>query len=259
MISVVIPFKDAEKYLPRCLNSLTSQEGDFEFIFVDDDSTDNGRDIVDSNDDHRIVITDNVKAKGVGGARNTGVAIASGDWVTFLDADDELLPNAYETFTKGIAEDPFANIIQFNHLRYYAQIDKTAFKYANNGGAYDCDNLPKCWYGVWNKLYNADFLKGVKFNEKLNYGEDGLFILDCLAKDNYIHHAGYNDTTVKHYFDNPKSLSKSKKETDLFKYVKELEAFIKKHKSPTIRWTACKVLSDEWKSISFKTIIGKQK
>ena len=255
MISVIIPFKDAAEWLPRCADSLKSQPGDFEFLFVNDGSTDDGPCIIEDYDE-RFILLDNERKPGVSGARNTGIEHAQGEWITFLDADDAMLPNAYKIFTRAIRDDDRANIHQFNHRRYYALSDKTAFKYVNDVGVYSLERLPKTWFGVWNKLYRAELLKDVRYNEKLNYGEDGLFILACLAKDNYIHHASRESATVLHCFVNPHSLSKHRDEKLLFKYVREMEAFLRKQKDPVMRQTICQIMSDEWKSKRFMEIVG---
>lgn len=253
MISVIIPFYNAGEWIGRLVDSC-KQEGDFEFIFVNDGSTDGSEELITGDD--RFAVLNNEHKKGVSGARNTGIFYADGEYITFVDADDMMLPDAYSVYTKAIAEDERANLYQFNHYRYYPTIGKTAFKYLNDGGVYSSTNLPKMWFSVWNKLYSADLIKRMKFNEKLNYGEDGLFILECLAKDDYLYHAGRNDSTIKHCFDNPHSLSKTKDEAKLFKYIRELENFTRKQKSPEIRQACCKILSDEWKSPRFMELIG---
>lgn len=254
MISVIVPFKDAAPWLPKCVNSLRQQAGDFEFLFVNDGSTDGGDTLIPFDD--RFILIDNEHKPGVSGARNTGIDHATGEWITFLDADDFMLPNAYKIFMRAVRDDERANIHQFNHRRYYALSDKTAFKYANDGGVYSLEHLPKVWFGIWNKLYRADFLNDVYFNEKLIYGEDGLFVLACLVKDNYIHHALREAATVTHCFVNKNSLSKHRDEKLLFKYVREMESFLRKQKDPIVRQTICQIMSDEWKSKRFMQIIG---
>ena len=218
-ISVIVPYWNAEKWVGRCCDSLLSQDGDFEFIMVNDHSTDNSEGVVRIKQGDRFVMLTNKHGKGVSGARNTGIDHATGEWVTFLDADDELLPNAYDTFTAVIKADHRANIHQLNHLRYYAKANNTVLKYANNAGVYCIGKLPQAWFGVWNKLYKREFLDGVRYAEGLQYGEDGLFILECLAKDNYIHHADKDVVAVKHRFDNAQSLSHVKTADDVYKQI----------------------------------------
>ena len=129
-ISVIVPYHNAAPWLVRCLNSLTDNEGDFEFILVNDRSDDAGPSIVRQYAaiDERFVILDNERGPGVSGARNTGLDICSGDWITFLDADDKYIESAYKTFVRAINANRMAAVIQFNHLRHYSQINKTVLK-----------------------------------------------------------------------------------------------------------------------------------
>ena len=224
MISVIIPYYNAALWIKRCIDSLVSQSGDFEFIFVNDHSEDNGEEIAKQNADDRCVFLQNQFTKGVSGARNTGIAYARGEYLTFLDVDDEFLPNAYQKFTKILYMN--VNIYQFNHLRYYTRINKLAFKFWNDEGWYNLNALPQAWYGVWNKLFKTSFVKDIKFDESLQYGEDGLFILNCLIKDNSIYHACKDDTIVKHRFDNKESLSHVKTSDDVIKQIHCYEQFL---------------------------------
>ena len=257
MISVIVPFWNAEEYIGRCIDSL-NQPGDFEFIFVDDFSTDSGAELFYAPDE-RFKLISNERTKGVSGARNTGIDHASGEWITFLDVDDEMLPAAYQAFTSTIASDNRANVHQLNHQRYYTKTDKTTIKYANKAGVYSSANMPQCWFGVWNKLFRREFLT-VRFRETLRYGEDGLFVLECLALDDYIHHAPRDVLAVRHRFDNQHSLTKSKREVDIFKYWHELERFIRHQTSPQLKRMVCGFMSEQWATEHLlKIICDKQK
>lgn len=257
-ISVIVPFWNSEKWLGDCCESLTSQEGDFDFILVDDKSTDNSRDIAYEycKKDPRFILMTNFRTKGVCGARNTGLeyAVQEKGWITFLDADDELLDNAYPKFTMAIESDKRANIHQFNCMRYYPQIDKTMLKYMNLKGKYHSGKMPMLWFGVWNKLYRAEFLKDIRFDESLQYGEDGLFVLECLGKDDYIHHE--NSSTVKHRFVNPKSLSKTKTRDDLLDTVHSMEAFMLRQDNVQLREFVCMEISRLWSSTRFRELVA---
>ena len=161
MISVIVPYWNAGKWIGRCTDSLMKQTGDFEFILVDDMSDDSPA----FEHDERFILTENRHTKGVSGARNTGIEAAHGEWITFLDADDEMLPDAYEIFQRVIKRDPEAVMHQLNHVRYYTSIRKTALKYANKEGRYDAAHLPAMWFGVWNKLYKREFIQDIRFQE----------------------------------------------------------------------------------------------
>jgi glycosyltransferase involved in cell wall biosynthesis len=97
-ISVIIPIYNAEQYVGDCLDSITSQSlQDLEIICVDDCSTDKTSQIIHSKakDDQRIQICKNDMNMGAAAARNTGLKIARGKYISFVDADDRLLPDAY--------------------------------------------------------------------------------------------------------------------------------------------------------------------
>lgn len=252
-ISVIIPYKDAAKYIGRCINSLISQNsGAFEFLLVDDNSKDESRSIAGSYKDGRIVLLENERKPGVSGARNTGLDHATGDWITFLDADDIMNPNAFDMFSKAIKVGKDVNIYQFNHYRYYSKINKTALKYTNPSGEYNLASLPVLWYVVWNKLFRAEFLKGVRFNETMLYGEDEMFNLECLAKDGRI--VCISRVTTTHIFENQQSLSKIKGEKEIYKFVEAYTKFIKSHKNAELRAVVCLRLSKNWAN-GFKDVL----
>lgn len=241
--SVIIPFYNSAIWLERCVSSVVKQEGDFEFLFIDDHSTDGGDKIITCYSDPRIRLMTNTHQKGVSGARNTGLDNATGDWITFLDADDEMLPNSYEVFERMILED--AVIIQAQHLRHYVT-GRTINKYPHEEGEYDLEQLPPMWYMVWNKLFKADFVKGIKFVEGLQYGEDQIFILDCLAKCNRI--IAVDEVMTLRHFDNIHSLSKAKSKEQLIQQAHAIEDFIMRCDNPKARLRACKTLSENWGS-----------
>ena len=112
MISVIVPYKNAAPWIGRCVESLKAQSGDMEFILVNDHSTDDGKKIAKdlTKGDKRFRHYENARADGVSGARNTGLDKAKGEWITFLDADDEMLPEAYQVFERMIRLDQTINI-----------------------------------------------------------------------------------------------------------------------------------------------------
>lgn len=90
-ISVIIPLYNGEKYIKRCYESIINQDFDkeVEIIFVDDGSSDNSLKILNElkkNNPKITVISQ--QNKNVGGARNTGLKIAKGKYVSFIDIDD---------------------------------------------------------------------------------------------------------------------------------------------------------------------------
>ena len=237
LISVIIPYRDAARYIARCVESLYKQTGEFEFIFVNDNSSDQSAYEVlwRTENDTRFKFIDNQHSPGVSGARNTGIDIAGGEWITFLDVDDVMLSDAYKKFTTAIKQEPEAVIHQFNHVRYYTVNQHRITKYKNRPGRYDVPKLPHYWFGIWNKLFRSDFVKDIRFNESLQYGEDGLFVLECLSRGMYIHHGGIEITTVEHIIGDQRSLSHKKTFEDVMKQIRTYLLFMERQKDSDLR------------------------
>ena len=254
MISVIVPYKNAEPWIGRCISSLSRQKDPAEFLLIDDASTDGSKAIVRSyaEKDPRIIMLDNERAPGGSGARNTGLDHVTGGWVTFLDADDEMRSGGVRTLDR--ITEVGASAYQLNHLRFYAKLNKTALKYTNPPGQYTVNKRPKLWCMVWNKLYKADLLQGVRFEEGLQYGEDEIFVLSCFAKHRKLNCV--NEVAVVHHFDNRESLSKKKDAADLITQVRALERFLLNQDSPEVRCATCEVLSERWSSPTYRRILG---
>lgn len=102
-ISVIIPIYNAEKYLHRCIDSILSQSYcNLEILLIDDGSKDASGNICDQYaiKDRRVKVFHKENG-GASNARNTGLDHCSGEWISFVDADDYLLS---DTFRKGMFE-----------------------------------------------------------------------------------------------------------------------------------------------------------
>lgn len=254
LISVIVPYYNSRDVLDRCLLSLTDQAGEFEFLVVNDYSTDGGEEIARhyAEQDDRFILLDTRYEFGVSGARNTGLDHARGEWVTFLDADDTLNGGAYKTFTRAIKIYHGFNIIQFNHYRHYAKNGKTRLKDTNAAGNYDAANLPKRWREVWNKLYRAEFARQSRFELDLMFGEDEMYNLECLARDGRIVCAP--GITVTHNFDGRPTLSKTKTDQDVLKLVQAMLRFIEMHPEPEARRLVCMSMAELWPRFFLKIL-----
>lgn len=105
-VSVIIPIYNSEKYLLECLNSVSNQYlKDIEIICINDGSVDKTPQILDNygNKDYRVKIIKQ-KNKGVGAARNSGLSVATGTYVQFLDSDDMLEPETLEYAVQQMEE-----------------------------------------------------------------------------------------------------------------------------------------------------------
>lgn len=121
MYSIIIPVYNSEKYLFRCIDSVLNQtRSDFELILVDDGSKDQSADICKqyAKKDDRIKYIRQENA-GVSAARNNGISIASGDYIGFVDSDDEICPDMYETLLRE-AEKNGADIVLCDAVTVYS-------------------------------------------------------------------------------------------------------------------------------------------
>jgi glycosyltransferase involved in cell wall biosynthesis len=110
IVSVIIPLYNKGPYIPRAINSvLTQTVQDFEIIVVDDRSSDGGPAIVKNYTDSRISLIEQ-EHRGVSYTRNHGVYLATSDFIAFLDADDEWLPNHLEILSRLKRKFPEAGI-----------------------------------------------------------------------------------------------------------------------------------------------------
>lgn len=178
MISVIIPVYNVADYLPRCLDSILSQDcGDVEVILVDDGSTDgqSGR-ICDDYAARRpeVVRTIHQANQGLGGARNTGLEAAKGEYVFFVDSDDYLAPETLDRLRAAI-EEYQSDIVTFGFV-----VDKNGTLTERHLDDLPVDRAftltdtrklllaaPNAWNRVWKKRLFLE--SGIRFPERVWY------------------------------------------------------------------------------------------
>ena len=117
LISVIIPIFNAERHIRKCIESVLAQTYEnFEIICIDDCSSDKTKDIVSSLrlTDKRIKLISNRTNLGASASRNRGIKEASGDYITFVDADDHISKNALECLMRCAAENNYPDFIRYN-------------------------------------------------------------------------------------------------------------------------------------------------
>ena len=255
-IALIIPYRNAEKWIKRCLDSI---KGDFEVILVDDHSKDRSSEIVDNHPNHyNFIHTCTMVSHGVSAARNIGLYHAiedvGADYIAFLDADDELHPDAYKNMCKAISEAPDDGIIQFNHLMVVDNGFPVPRMY-NKQGTYLLNNLPKLWVSVVNKVYKAELIDGLQFDIDLAHGEDELFNLHCLEKTRRIYNS--EQVTMIHHKDNPNSLSKSTTIDDLIQEQFYLVNFLyERSRDVEFREAIRQRQAELWSNPCYKRVFG---
>jgi glycosyltransferase involved in cell wall biosynthesis len=117
-VSIIIPTYNRAELLPRAIDSVLAQTyQDFDIVVVDDGSTDGTRSVVEAYEDARVRYVRLPKRRGVSAARNAGMAASGGEWIGFLDSDDEWLPEKLERQLALADVDPSLDIIQGWHIR----------------------------------------------------------------------------------------------------------------------------------------------
>ena len=115
MLSVIIPVYNVEKYLRKCVDSILLQDfANMEVILVDDGSPDNSGAICDeyAEKDARVKVIHKENG-GVSSARNTGLDVAQGKYIAFVDSDDYLLPNSFQPNVEYMENHPDIDLLQF--------------------------------------------------------------------------------------------------------------------------------------------------
>ncbi len=105
-ISIIIPVYNAEAYIQHCLDSILAQDGNYEVILVNDGSTDNSGKILQTYAwQYKNIKLINQSNQGVSAARNAGIKAAENKYITFVDSDDWLEPQAISSATKILKKD----------------------------------------------------------------------------------------------------------------------------------------------------------
>ena len=148
MFSVVIPLYNKEKYIARTIRSVLAQTfDDFEVIIIDDGSTDDSVDEVKKFDDPRIRIV-HQKNAGVSAARNRGIEEAKFDFIAFLDADDEWLPDYLKTVELLIKKYPECSIFA---TQYLLNTQNASQPIHINGLSFDVDGIMENYFYIASK------------------------------------------------------------------------------------------------------------
>lgn len=172
-ISVIIPFYNVEKYIERCIQSVKNQTwSDFECLLIDDESPDNSYQIALDciHEDPRFSIIQQ-KNKGLGGARNTGIEHAKGEYIAFLDSDDWWDNKFLEImYSEAILTD--ADVVTCQYQEIYED-----GKYGNISSNFTYKTTDKIYLRnyflkyptAWNKLYKKIIFNNIRYPEKIYY------------------------------------------------------------------------------------------
>lgn len=216
LISIVVPIYNVEKYLSRCIDSILNQTyRNLELILVDDESPDGCGNICDEyqKKDSRIRVI-HQKNRGLSGARNAGIDIATGEYIGFVDSDDYIAPQMYESLLKlNIDNDAQIAICG----RYYEFEDgRRLIRYNEKEETIVMTNIEAITrmnsfssfdMAAWDKLYKRELFEGIRYPEgKLS--EDYFIIYKLFER---AHRIVFNPKPLYFYLQRTNSISRNKK------------------------------------------------
>ena len=221
-ISVIVPVYNVETYLERCVESILKQTyTHFELILINDGSTDSSGQICD----HLASQYENIKAyhienAGVSNARNMGIQLATGAWITFIDSDDFVTQDYLATLSSAVERGNVGFVIApLHHIKNGILTDLPT--HSGNAELWSTEETMKellmttktSFFPVA-KLFKRDLIGDKKFNTNYHLAEDALFLSELLLKTRcssvfidkpvyyYDHREGSATTSVnQHVFD----------------------------------------------------------
>ena len=164
LISIIVPTYNVEKYIRTCIESILAQTyRNIEVIIVNDGSTDQSLAVIsDLICSHHNVKVINQKNQGVSVARNTGIDVATGKYITFVDADDKIMPGFVSSLYQ-IADKTGADIVRGSFRDFNGNIPKAwvpDFNVPTNCGTIVLDQFlsSNISFAVWSSIYRLDFI-----------------------------------------------------------------------------------------------------
>lgn len=225
LISIIIPVYNVEKYIRRCLDSVLNQTlKDIEIILVDDKSPDNCPKICDEYalKDKRIKVIHKEKNEGLGFARNSGLDIAQGKFVAFIDSDDFIDHDMYEDLYNHAVMNKCDTV--FCSLKFFENNHTTPFKEVSKEMYFEGPEIKqflldmvgpnpsfksdvKYMVSVCKAIYSRDIIYKQKLHflsERVSASEDTIFHIDYLSKAKKV---GFIPKYYYFYFKNTSSIS----------------------------------------------------
>ena len=182
-ISIIVPTYNRPEFLPRALDSIKTQTfSDYEIIVVNDAGQD-VQDIINNYSDVDIKYIQHENNKGLSAARNTGIEESTGEYICFLDDDDVIYPNHFETLVKAVK-----NGAMVAYTDYELWENDKVKKRIQSMPAYKKKNLHnQNLFAVMCIIVERSLFDGCMFDETLNTHEDWDCWLRLSDKVNFVH------------------------------------------------------------------------
>lgn len=237
-LSIIVPIYNAAQYLHRCIDSILSQSfTDYELLLIDDGSADESSAICDEYavKDARIRVFHKENG-GVSSARNLGLDNTQGEWIYFVDADDEIMADGLACIYSGTksgadivlggfekCDDMGKPIFQYSGGNFSKTITQEECTYA----VFDYDFYGYYYLGwmcVW--AFRNDLIKkyNLRFSTRIQVKEDTLFITQYICW--CVHSCYFTSTPIYRYYETATSIMQSAKKRFEPKYITSFDACI---------------------------------
>lgn len=236
MISIIVPVYNVEQYLKKCVESLINQTyKDIEIILVDDGSTDNSGNICEelSKTDARIKVIHKSNG-GLSSARNAGIDVAKGKYLAFVDSDDFVELNMYETLLDGVKKTGKDISCCGRVVDIFGQYCNKEFVIDSPRSFTKEETIKEILYletidvSACDKLYNKTLFSDIRYPEG-KISEDAAIIFEIIEKSNGVYHVG---VPFYHYVFRNNSITKSKyseKKHDVMNNLYNTKTFLRKN------------------------------
>lgn len=254
-LSIIVPIYNVKPFLRRCLDSIKVPEKslhEVQIILVDDGSTDGSEKIVDEYENRVGFEIIHKKNGGCCSARNAGIEIARGDYITHLDADDAYKDGAIGKMLE-LVDRYDANIIQ---MVFDKRQGETTKRVNCSDAQYRLNNLPAYWVLVWNKLYKREFIQshGIKFKEGLNYDDDSHYNIQCFRFTEWIQ--GASEATIDHYYDNDGSITHTLNKGKFLNATDAMVELLREENPPQVETIIRERIVKKWTSKQYVEAFG---
>ena len=210
-LSIIVPVYKIRRYLQRCIESILQQTyTDYELILVDDGSTDGCATLCDrfAQECDKVKVI-HKKNGGLSSARNAGIAVAKGEYITFIDGDDTIASGTYYYNMRILQSNPDIDILEFPVTKNYGSPNSEILSFKPekiSGNKIFPDWIRRKGYEhcfSWNKIYRADLFNFIRFPE----GEvfEDTYITPMLYESAY--NVYYSDCGFYYYYKNEGSIT----------------------------------------------------
>ena len=188
LLSIITPVYNVEAYLDRCVQSVLSQSyHNIEMILIDDGSTDESATLCDkwAQEDSRVKVIHKDNG-GVSSARNAGLEVVTGEFLTFVDPDDFISPETYAVNIAYLSDHQNVDILQYPYCNFFNDNDIRDYHQPSSALLIGSEQIFQNWWSgtpleftACNKIYRREFWNDTRFN--VGHVSEDTFLVSIFA------------------------------------------------------------------------------